>query len=152
MPSPYSAITAAALLVTGGVGGAAIGSRSDPKPAPATPARRAGPVEVRTVVVHRTVREVRHVKPKRPRAPHGAAAPAVAPAASAAPSAVVAPGRSAPLSTRSSATAGPAPRATRPLTTRSSTTSPAKKSTKPLSTRSSATGGGEHEHEGGRDD
>jgi hypothetical protein len=103
---PIPAILAAAgLLAVGGASGAALTTRPDVA-APAE--RRAGPVEVRTVVVHRTIHVVRHIRRKRP-AP--AARPAV-PAVAAAPAQPVA---AAPASR-------PAPRVVRPLRTRSSST------------------------------
>jgi hypothetical protein len=117
-------IAALGLLVTGGAAGAALGGRPDSVGAAATPSRPA-PVEVRTEVIHRTVRVVRHIKPK-----HRTVAPA-------APAAVPAPAPSPPQ--RVAATvAPPASAATRPLRTHSTTTG--------------ASHGDDGEHEGGGDD
>lgn len=107
------------------------------KPATVPAAKKPAPVEVRTVVVHRTVKVVRHQKPKK-------AKPASAPPA---------PARSAPAVQIAQA---PAP-------VQVSQPAPAKSYSKPLTTKSSggASGGGEHEsgedsdsgeHEGGGDD
>jgi hypothetical protein len=122
----------AALLGTGVIVGAAVpAGGGQPRVTAAAPA----PVEVRTQVIHRTVRIVRHERRKAPRhvaAPAAATAPAVA---AAAPRVVT-----------------PAPAATapaRPLVTRSSATG-SSHAAPPLRTRASATGGAhEHEHEDG---
>jgi hypothetical protein len=63
---------AAALVALGGLGATAL----NPQPGrPAIEAARPAPVEVRTQVIHRTIRIVRREKPKRPR-PVAAPAPA----------------------------------------------------------------------------
>ena len=143
-PTPIQIAAGFALLGAGGVAGAALPVAAQ---RPAAVAAAPAPVEVRTQVVHRTVRVVRHERPKhlRPRrAP--ALAPAEPPAAPAAPA---------------PAAAAPAPAATgRPLVTRSSGTAAHRSAPAPLRTRSSSTGGRgregddghEHESEGGRDD
>lgn len=123
---PVIATTAAVgLLVTGGVAGAALVGRPEPAGVAATVARPA-PVEIRTEVIHRTVRVVRHIRPK-----HRVAAAPPAPAA------VPAPAPSPPQ--RVAVTAAP----------------PSSPATRPLRTQSSATGashGDDGEHEGGGDD
>jgi hypothetical protein len=121
---PFAATTAAAcLLVAGGAGGVALFQR--PETAGVSPvAARPAPVEVRTEVVHRTVRVVRHIRPK-----HRIAAPPPAPAVQ----------TPAPPPQRVAVTAAPpAPRVARPLRTHSSATG--------------TSHGDDGEHEGGGDD
>ena len=92
---------------------------------------RAQPVEVRTVVVHRTIRIVRHQKPKKQK--RVAAPPA--PAVTARPVQIA----QAPA---------PAPQPTyHPVATK-----PAPVSSKPLKTATSGSGSKSGEHEGGGDD
>jgi hypothetical protein len=96
------------------------------------------PVEVRTVVVHRTIRVVRHQKPKKPKAAAAPPAPVVS---------------SHPVQIAQVPAAQPT---VQPVSTR-----PVPASTKPLKTASSGGGEGEehedndredNEHEGGDDD
>ncbi len=130
-----SALAAVALLVAGGAGGAALSPQDERAPTRSHRGEPA-PVDVRTQVVHRTVRVVRHVKRRHPAsaappAPVAPPAPAPAPApaaARAATQAVVVEARS------------PAPRAAPPLRTRSSATGAGNQAARPLQTRSSATG------------
>lgn len=108
MPSPTTALAAAALLVAGGAAGAALTAQADRSSAPARAAGPA-PVEVRTEVVHRTVHVVRHVRPKPKHvaaAPPAPAAPAVTPVTARPVAASPARPASRPLRTRSSATGG----------------------------------------------
>ena len=98
---------------------------------------RAQPVEVRTVVVHRTIRVVRHQKPKKQKRVAAPPTPAVT---------------SRPVQIAQAP--APAPQPTyHPVATK-----PAPVSSKPLKTATSGSGGksGEHEdggeHEGGGDD
>ncbi len=108
-PTPIQIAAGFALLGAGGVAGAALPVAAQ---RPAAVAVAPAPVEVRTQVVHRTVRVVRHERPKHLR-PRRAAAPAPA-QRPAAPSAAPAP---------APAAAAPATAATgRPLVTRSSGT------------------------------
>ena len=144
-PTPIQIAAGFALLGAGGVAGAALPVAAQ---RPAAVAAAPAPVEVRTQVVHRTVRVVRHERPKHLR-PRRAAAPAPAQRL-ATPSAAPAPVHAA---------AAPATAASgRPLVTRSSGTAAHRPAPAPLRTRSSSTGGREgddgheQESEGGRDD
>jgi len=146
-PTPIQIAAGFALLGAGGVAGAALPVAAQ---RPAAVAVAPAPVEVRTQVVHRTVRVVRHERPKHLR-PRRAAAPAPAQRL-ATPSAAPAPVHAA---------AAPATAASgRPLVTRSSGTAAHRSAPAPLRTRSSSTGGRgregddghEQESEGGRDD
>lgn len=136
-PSRTHIAAAGTMVALGALTAVAIGAGGSEQPAKAVSAPKAQPVEVRTVVVHRTVKVVRHQKPKK-------AKPASAPPA---------PARSAPAVQIAQA---PAP-------VQVSQPAPAKSYSKPLTTKSSggASGGGEHEsgedsdsgeHEGGGDD
>jgi hypothetical protein len=146
-PTPIQIAAGVALLGAGGVAGAALPVAAQ---RPAAVAAAPAPVEVRTQVVHRTVRIVRHERPKhlRPRRP-AAAAPAPAPPPAAPPPA--------PAARVPAATAPATAAAGRPLVTRSSGTAAHRSAPSPLRTRSSSTGGRggeghEHEREGGGDD
>ena len=80
-PTPIPIAAGFALLGAGGVAGAALPVAAQ---RPAAVAVAPAPVEVRTQVVHRTVRVVRHERPKHLRA--AAAAPAPRPPRRSAPS------------------------------------------------------------------
>ena len=131
----------AALFALGGLGATALDLQPN---RPVLQAARPAPIEVRTQVIHRTVRIVRHEKPKRPRT---VATPAAAPPPTAAP---------APPPRVTYAAAPPAPAGNvAPLRTRTSGARRPKPAVTPLRTRTSGAGrrGGEHDGEGGgRDD
>lgn len=126
-----AAMATAALLGVGAAAGAAVTATPERLIPPAAPRR--APVEVRTQVVHRTVRVVKHVRPRHP--------PAAAPPA---PVAAGAPATSQPAAPTTTPPTSTAP----PLRTSSSAPGAAPLAQRPLRTSSSATGasGGEHEH------
>lgn len=134
-PNRTHIAAAGTMVALGALAAVAIGSGGEPAAkAVSTPA--AQPVEVRTVVVHRTVRVVRHQKPKKQKRVAAPPAPAV--------------------TTRPVQIAqvpAPAPQPTyHPVATK-----PAPASSKPLKTATSGGGGeredhGDDEHEGGDDD
>ncbi len=121
----------ATLVALGALGAVAVGAST---PATVTPAKAPTPppVEVRTVVVRRTVKVVRHEKPKKPvvqSTPAAAAPPA------------------------------PVQRAVQVAQTQQAYVAPAPAKTKPLSTKTSGGSGGSgkgddggSDHEGGGDD
>ena len=135
-PSRTSLAAAGTMVGLGALAAVAIGAGSG-EPAKTVSTPRAQPVEVRTVVVHRTIRVVRHQKPKKQKRVAAPPAPAVT---------------TRPVQIAQAP--APAPQPTyHPVATK-----PSPVSTKPLKTATSGGGkSGEHEdgdneHEGGDDD
>ncbi len=139
MPSmkPKRTYIAAAgtMVALGALAAVAIGAGAG-EPVKTVSVPRAQPVEVRTVVVHRTIRVVRHQKPKKQK-------PVAAPPAPAAASPVQIAQAPAPQPTYQPVATRPAPAASKPLKTATSGAGSGHKDDG---------GEGEHEHEGGGDD